>query len=136
MCSEALMSTEIVAIQTKNAPQAIGPYSQAIKVKNVQETLYISGQLPLVPETGVLITDPAQAIKQCMMNIEAILKEADMDFANIVDVLILLTDMDDFSVINKVYESFFKKPYPARATFQVAALPKDACIEIKITAIK
>jgi 2-iminobutanoate/2-iminopropanoate deaminase len=139
-CSEQMKSknnmAQVTAIQAHDAPQAIGPYSQAIKVSSAQTILFISGQLPLVPETGVLVTDPAEATKQCMNNAGAILKEAGMDFSNVVDVTILLKNMTDFGAVNGAYAAFFNEPYPARATFQVAGLPKDAVIEIKMIAVK
>ncbi len=127
---------EIIALKNNNAPASIGPFSQAIKVKNVQETVYISGQLPIIPETNELITDPAEATKQCMRNLAAILEAADMDFSNVVETIIFLKDMADFSVVNTAYASFLQSPYPARATFQVAGLPKNACVEIKMVAVK
>ena len=128
--------TKIAAIQTSNAPAAIGPYSQAVKITHAQELLYISGQLPIDQQTGLLVTFPAEATKQCMHNISAILTQAEMTLSNIVDVTIFLTDLNDFSAVNSAYESFFTQPYPARATIQVAALPKGACVEIKATAVK
>lgn len=128
--------THITAIQTSNAPAAIGPYSQAVKITHAQELLFISGQLPIDPQTGLLVTSPAKATEQCMQNISAILTAANMHFGNIVDVTIFLTDIEDFSAVNTVYESFFTQPYPARATIQVAALPKGVCIEIKVTAAR
>lgn len=139
-CDETLKKgitvTKINNIQTKNAPKAIGPYSQALKVTNASEILFISGQLPIVNETGLLLSDPAEATKQCLKNISAILKEADMDFKNVVDVTILLKNIHDFPVINEAYTLFLKEPFPARATFQAGALPKDAVVEIKMIAVK
>ena len=125
----------ITPIQTAKAPQALGPYSQAIKVTQPQEMLFISGQLPLVPETGELVTDVAQATAQCMRNLAAILHAAGMDFGNVVETTILLKNIDDFAVVNEVYASFLQQPDPARLTFQAAALPKDAVVEIKMTAV-
>ena len=129
-------AAQTIAIQTHNAPQAIGPYSQAIKVINGQEVLFISGQLPIIPETGELISEPTEATKQCMYNIDAILKEAGMDFSHVVETTILLANIADFPAVNNAYASFLKEPYPARVTFQVGALPKNASVEIKMTAIR
>jgi len=126
----------ITAIQVKNSPKALGPYSQAIKVTQAQEMLFISGQLPIVPKTGELVTEPTEATKQCMQNLAAILNEAGMDFSNVVETIILLKDIADFPVVNTAYASFLSEPYPARATFQAGALPKDAVVEIKMTAVK
>jgi len=133
---EGTKMAQLVPIQVNNAPKAIGPYSQAIKVSNAQEMLFISGQLPIVPETGALVTDPAEATKQCMKNLAAILQQAGMDFSNVVETIILLKNIADFPVVNAAYASFLQEPYPARATFQAGALPKDAVVEIKMTAVK
>lgn len=127
---------KIVAIQSPAAPKPIGPFSQAIKVSNAQEMLFISGQLPINPITNILENNPAQATEQIMNNIAAILKDAEMTFTNVVKTTILLADINDFAVINKVYESFLTAPYPARATFQVGALPRGARIEIEMIAVK
>jgi 2-iminobutanoate/2-iminopropanoate deaminase len=126
----------ITPIHTHNAPQALGPYSQAIKVTGAHETLFISGQLPIVPETGELISEPAAATEQCMKNLAAILAAADMNFSNVVETTILLKNIADFAVVNEMYASFLQEPYPARITFQAGALPKDASVEIKMTAVK
>jgi len=126
----------ITAVKAKNSPKALGPYSQAIKVSHAQEMLFISGQIPIVPETGILVTDPAEATRQCMRNLAAILEEAGMDFSNVVETIILLKNIADFAIVNEAYAAFLQEPYPARATFQAGALPKDAVIEIKMTAVK
>ena len=131
-----LAVTQIIRVQTKNAPEASGPYSQAIKVIDAHEILFISGQLPIIPETGVLVTEPPEATKQCLRNLAAILKEAGMDFRNVVETIILLKNIADFPVVNEAYKSFLQEPYPARATFQAGALPKDATVEIKMTAVR
>ncbi len=127
---------KITAIQTPDAPKPIGPFSQAIKVDNAQTMVFISGQLPINAATNVLETDPAKATQQCMQNAAAILKEAGMDFSNVVKTTILLADINHFPIINASYESFLKAPYPARATFQAGALPKGACVEIEMIAVK
>lgn len=128
-------AANIAAINTKGAPQPIGPFSQAVKVRNAQELLFISGQLPINPATNVMETDAAQAAQQCMENCAAILQAAGMDFSNVVKTTILLADINDFAIVNKVYESFLQAPYPARATFQAAALPRGARVEIEMVAV-
>lgn len=120
-------------IETKNAPAALGPYSQAVKAGN---TIYISGQVPLVPETGELSgTDIKTQTKQALENIKAILAETGAEMSNIVKTTCLLKNMADFAAMNEIYATFFTGVYPARATYQVVALPKDALIEIEAIAV-
>lgn len=121
-----------VIINSNNAPAPIGPYSQAIKVG---ETLYVSGQIPVTPDTGEIIkSDISEATEQVMRNIWAILNEAGMDFENVVKCSIFVTDMSDFSIINATYEKFFDQDPPARETVEVSALPKDVNVEISCIA--
>lgn len=121
-----------VIINSNNAPAPIGPYSQAIKVG---ETLYVSGQIPVNPDTGEIIkSDISEATEQVMRNIWAILNEAGMDFENVVKCSIFVTDMSDFSIINATYEKFFDQDPPARETVEVSALPKDVNVEISCIA--
>jgi 2-iminobutanoate/2-iminopropanoate deaminase len=115
------------ALNTSRAPAAIGPYSQALHTGN---TVYVSGQLPVNPETGELETDIRQATAQCLQNITAILTEANFTLANSVRMTVYLADIADFSAMNEVYAGFFTQPFPARVAIQVAALPKNARIEI------
>jgi len=121
-------------INAPEAPAAIGPYSQAILAGN---TLYISGQIPIDRETGAF---PGEDIRlqtrQSLRNIGYILKEAGLDFADVVKTTVLLRDIADFAAMNEVYAEFFHEPYPARAAFQVAALPKNAMVEIEAVAVK
>lgn len=116
-------------ISTDNAPQAIGPYSQAVKVQN---TVYLSGQIPLIPETMTMIeggiTEQAQQVFQ---NLSAVASAAGGSLDDAVKINISLTDLKDFVAVNDVMASFLSEPYPARACVQVAALPKDACIEVE-----
>ena len=122
-----------VIINSNNAPAPIGPYSQAIKVG---ETLYVSGQIPVRPDTGEVIkNDISKATEQVMRNIWAILKEAGMDFENVVKCSIFVTDMRDFSIVNAAYEKFFDQDPPARETVEVSALPKDVNVEISVIAL-
>ncbi len=124
------MSKQIV--QTTLAPAAIGPYSQAVKTGSL---LFVSGQIPLIAETGELVTDGVEAeTKQVMQNIAAILKAADLTFENVVKTTIFLKSMNDFVTVNAVYSSFFLKDFPARETVEVSRLPKDVNVEISVIA--
>ncbi|BAM98322.1 endoribonuclease L-PSP [Helicobacter pylori] len=121
-------------IHSTLAPKAIGPYSQAIATNDL---VFISGQLGIDASTGEFKgTDIHSQTTQSMENIKAILKEAGLGMDSVVKTTILLKSLDDFSVVNEIYGSYFKEPYPARATFQVAKLPKDALVEIEAIAIK
>ncbi|MDR0880674.1 MAG: RidA family protein [Clostridioides sp.] len=125
------MSYEI--INTKNAPSAIGPYSQAIKAGNL---LFISGQVPLVPETGVVVEGGIrEQTAQSLKNLKAILAEAGADFSNVVKTSVFIKDMNEFGDINEVYAEYFGEYKPARACVEVARLPKDVRVEIEIIAV-
>ena len=116
------------AISTASAPAAIGPYSQAIRVG---QTLYLSGQVPLDPSTGQLVEgDVRVQTLQVMLNLQAVLEAAGTDFSALVKTSIFLRDLADFAIVNEVYASFLTPPFPARATVQVARLPRDAAVEI------
>lgn len=119
-------------ISTQNAPSAIGPYSQAILVNG---TLYISGQIPINPETETLVEGIEAETHQVMKNLNAILAEAGMSFGNVVKSNIFLTDMENFAIVNEIYASYFtQQPYPARETIQVVKLPKGVNVEISMIA--
>ena len=119
-------------ISTKEAPEAIGSYSQAVLNNN---TLYCSGQIAINPETGDLIMDNiTNETNQVMKNIKAVLKAANMDFSNVVKSSIFMKNMDDYSEINKVYAGYFKENHPAREAVEVSALPKNVNVEISIIA--
>ncbi|GAA7484465.1 RidA family protein [Helicobacter pylori] len=121
-------------IHSTLAPKAIGPYSQAIATNDL---VFVSGQLGIDASTGEFKgTDIHSQTTQSMENIKAILKEAGLGMDSVVKTTILLKSLDDFSVVNGIYGSYFKESYPARATFQVAKLPKDALVEIEAIAIK
>ncbi len=122
-------------ISTPNAPAAIGPYSQAIEANG---TLYVSGQIPIVPQTGQIIEGGiAEQTQQALKNIEAILTAAGYTVANVVKTTCLLADINDFAQFNTVYEHFFgTQDAPARATFAVKALPKGALVEVEVVASK
>ena len=116
-------------ISTPDAPQAIGPYSQAVKVGN---TVWISGQIPLVPDTMELVTgDISAQATQVFRNLQAIAQAAGGNLNDAVKINISLTDLEHFGAVNEVMASFLEEPYPARACVQVAALPKAVDIEVE-----
>ncbi|HEB87449.1 MAG TPA: RidA family protein [Gammaproteobacteria bacterium] len=115
-------------IQTENAPQAIGTYSQAVKVNN---TVYLSGQIPLVPETMEMVEgDMSVQIHRVFDNLQAVCRAAGGDLDDIVKLNVFLIDLNHFPLVNEVMTSYFNEPYPARAAVGVAALPKGAPIEM------
>ena len=118
-------------IYTKDAPNAIGPYSQAILSNN---TLYCSGQIA-IDSNGILKNKSIEEeTKQIIKNIAAVLKKAEMDFSNVVKTTIFLKDMNDFSIVNNIYQKTFENEPPARETVEVSRLPKDVNIEISVIA--
>lgn len=120
-------------IVTKNAPGAVGPYSQAIVVGN---TLYVSGQIPLNPATGELVTEIGAAAQQVLENLQAILAAADYSMDDVVKTVVYLADIDNFVKVNEIYAKYFKGPYPARSCVAVKDLPKGALLEIECIAAK
>jgi 2-iminobutanoate/2-iminopropanoate deaminase len=121
-------------IYTPEAPEPIGPYSQAIQSGNM---LFVSGQIAIDSSSGKMITDEIQVeTKQVMANIQAILKVAEMDFSNVVKCSIFLTDMSNFPKVNEVYGQYFKENPPARETVEVSKLPKGVNVEISCIAVK
>lgn len=121
-------------INTKKAPGAIGPYSQAVKVNGF---LFVSGQLPIDPATGDFAGDDISSqTKQSLENIKNILEKADMNMENVVKTTVFLQDMNDFAAMNQVYSEYFTQDCPARAAVQVGRLPKDAKVEIEVIAVK
>ncbi len=121
------------SIHTEKAPAAIGPYSQAVRAGN---TIYVSGQIPIDPVTGEFAgSDIASQARQSLTNIRNILAAAGTDMAHVVKTTVLLADIKDFAAMNEVYAGFFTEPFPARAAFQVAALPKGALVEIEAVAV-
>ena len=120
------------AIHTDSAPAAIGPYSQAVRWGNV---VYVSGQIPIDPATGVLAGEGIAAqTRQSLTNIKNILAAEGLDMSHVVKTSVMLKDIADFTAMNEIYAEFFTEPYPARAAYQVAALPKDARVEIECIA--
>jgi 2-iminobutanoate/2-iminopropanoate deaminase len=119
-------------IRTDKAPEAIGPYSQAVKCENL---LFISGQIPINPETQEVIDgDIKEQTRQVMENIKAIVEEAGINMEHVVKTTIFLKNLDDFNTVNEVYGSYFKNHKPARATVEVSNLPKGVLIEIEAIA--
>jgi 2-iminobutanoate/2-iminopropanoate deaminase len=120
------------AVSTSSAPQAIGPYSQAIRAGDL---LFVSGQIPLDAATGTMVGgDIGDQTRRIFQNLGEILKAAGASFDHVVRTTVYLADMADFAAMNEVYGTFFKAPAPARSTIQAARLPKDARIEIDLIA--
>lgn len=124
------MKKEIIF--TSEAPKAIGPYVQAVKANGM---LYASGQLGIDTKIGDLAKDIESQTHASMKNIGAILKEAGIGYENIVKTTIFLSDLNNFQVVNKIYESYFNGNFPSRSCFEVAKLPKDALVEIEFIAV-
>ena len=120
-------------INTEKAPKAIGPYSQAIKAGNGM--LFISGQIPVNPETGKVEEGIIAQTEQVFQNIKAILDQANAKMINVVKTTVLLKNIADFAAMNEVYSTYFTGDCPARAAYQVAELPKNALVEIEAIAV-
>jgi 2-iminobutanoate/2-iminopropanoate deaminase len=121
-----------VAFSSPDAPKAIGPYSQAVRTGQL---LFASGQIPTDPATGAIVDgDVAAQTRRVFDNLGAVLKAANLSFTDVVRTTVFLADMNDFAAMNEVYGKYFSVPYPARATVQVARLPKDARVEIDLIA--
>ena len=119
-------------ISTPNAPAAIGPYSQAVKAGSL---LFVSGQVPLDPATGVPVEATIQAqTTRALENVKAILAQAGGTLDNVVKTTVFLRDMNDFAEMNRVYQGYFTRDFPARSAVQVARLPKDVMVEIEAIA--
>jgi 2-iminobutanoate/2-iminopropanoate deaminase len=120
------------AVSSPDAPAAIGPYSPAVRAGQL---LFVSGQVPIDAATGQLIEgDIAAQTRRVLDNVGALLKAGERSFADVVRTTVFLADMNDFAAVNAVYGQYFSEPYPARATVQVARLPKDARVEIDVIA--
>lgn len=120
-------------ISTNDAPRAIGPYSQAV---GVGDLIFVSGQLPIHPEYGIMPESVEAQTQQSLQNVRAILMEAGVDLEAVVKTTIFIADMNDFGKVNEVYSKFFSEMYPARACVEVSRLPKDALVEIEAIAKK
>lgn len=124
------------AIQTDQAPGAIGPYSQGNRVEGARTLVYTAGQLGLDPKTGQLVPGGIEAeCRQALENVRAVLSAGGSSLDRVVKVTVFLQTMDDFTRMNGVYQEFFSAPYPARSAFAVAALPKGARVEIETVAV-
>ena len=124
--------TKTVVTASTSAP-AIGPYSPALRVGNL---LFLSGQIPLDPSTGQLVEGDIRAqTRQVMQNMSELLEAGGADFSHVARTTIFLADMNDFATVNEIYASYFTEPYPARATVQVARLPRDVRVEIDAIAV-
>ena len=121
------------AVSTPAAPKAVGPYSQAVRSGSL---LFVSGQIPLDPATGVLVAgDIAAQTRRVMLNLEGILKAAGATFGDVVRTTVFLVDIDDFAAMNDVYGEFFSIPPPARSTIEASRLPRGARLEIDLIAV-
>ena len=121
------------AIETVNAPKAIGAYSQAVVA---DDFVFVSGQIGLDPKTGNMVEGSiAEQTEQVMKNLGAVLKASNSDFDGVVKATIFLTDINDFAKVNEIYGRYFKAPFPARATVQAARLPREAKVEIELVAM-
>ena len=125
------MKTEI---STKNAPAAIGPYSQAIEANGM---VYTSGMIPIDPQTGELVTGGVeQQAEQVFSNLRALIEASGSSMDKVVKTVVFIKNMDDFCKINAIYEKYFTEPYPARSCVEVARLPKDVALEAEAVALK
>ena len=120
-------------ISTDKAPAAIGPYSQALDLGNM---VFVSGQIPVDPATGTMPKRIEDQAVQALTNLKNVLAAAGVGMENVVKTVVFLADLADFAVVNGIYESFFKAPFPARSCVQVAAIPKGAKLEIECIAVK
>lgn len=123
----------IKQVSTKAAPAAIGPYSQALDLGNM---VFVSGQIPVDPTTGRMPEGVEAQAVQALTNLKNVLAAAGITMENVVKTTVFLADLQDFAVVNGIYESFFKAPYPARSCVQVAAIPKGAKLEVECIAVK
>ena len=118
-------------VSTKNAPAAIGPYSQAQIVGNM---VYTSGQIPIIPETGELAQGLEAQANQVFKNLSQLLKAAGTDMSKVVKTTVFIKNMDDFAAINAIYANYFTEPFPARSCVEVARLPKEVALECEVIA--
>ena len=119
-------------IATKNAPAAVGPYSQAI---DCGDTVYCSGQIPLDPQTGAIVEGGLEVqVHQMFRNVKAVLAEAGLSLQNVVKTTVFMTDLGQFGALNAIYAEYFAEPYPARSCVEVSALPKGVLVECEVIA--
>lgn len=120
-------------IYTSKAPAAIGPYSQAVKINNM---IYTSGMIPVVPETGEVVEgDAAAQTEQVLKNLQEVLAAAGTSFTNVLKTTVFIKNMGDFAAINEVYKKYFTENFPARSCVEVARLPKDVLVEVECIAM-
>jgi 2-iminobutanoate/2-iminopropanoate deaminase len=119
-------------INSANAPAAIGPYSQAVRKGS---DVYVSGQLPIDPNTGEMPIETGEQARQSLENVKHILEAAGASLDDVVKATVFLKDLADFDAVNDVYKQYFTKEYPARCCFEVSRLPKDAKVEIEVVAV-
>ena len=119
-------------INAKNAPAAVGPYVHAVKAGNF---VFTSGQIGLIPETGVLARGIAAQTEQVLKNLGAVLSEAGLAYTDVIKTTVFLDSMDDFAVVNEIYVKYFTGDAPARSCVEVASLPKEALVEIEVIAV-
>jgi 2-iminobutanoate/2-iminopropanoate deaminase len=120
-------------VSTRDAPAAVGPYSQAVRSGAI---LFCAGQIPLDPQSGQIVSDEISAqTKRVLENISAVLRAENLNFGHVVKTTIFLTDLGDFQTVNEIYASYFRENPPARSTVQVSALPKGARVEIEVIAV-
>ncbi len=124
---------EKIKIESKNAPAAIGPYSQGILVG---DTLYVSGNIPVNPVSGAVPEGIVAQAKQVFDNMKAVLAEGGMDFSNVVKTTAFLSDLGNFAAFNEIYAEYFTAPYPARSCVEVSKLPKGVMVEVECIAVK
>ena len=127
------MEINMKAISTQNAPAAIGPYSQGLNFGNL---VFVSGQIPVDPKTGLMAESIEEQAKQSLTNLKNILAAEGLEMKNVIKTVVFLADLADFPKVNAVYETFFTAPYPARSCVAVAGIPKGAKIEIECIAVK
>lgn len=131
--SDASDKSKKKAVESADAPKAIGAYSQAVIA---DDFVFLAGQIGIEPKSGKLVEGGIEPeTEQVLKNIEAVLKASKSDFDNVVKTTIFLADINDFAKVNEIYSKYFKAPFPARSTVQVAKLPRDARIEIEVTAL-
>ncbi|MBT9164800.1 MAG: 2-iminobutanoate/2-iminopropanoate deaminase [candidate division WS2 bacterium] len=124
-------------LQSSKAPKAIGPYSPAIEVEGFKKIIFLSGQIPLDPETGEMVGENIkEQARRVILNIEALLEEGGLTLDNVVKNSVYLTNLQDFADFNEVYKEFFKEIYPARTTIEVKGLPRGSLIEIESIAVE
>ena len=123
----------IKQIATDTAPAAIGPYSQGLDLGNM---VFVSGQIPVDPATGTIPEDVEAQAHQSLTNLKNVLVAAGLGMENVVKTVVFLADLGDFAVVNRIYESYFKAPFPARSCVQVAAIPKGCKLEIECIAVR